>query len=145
MGAESSHKRAQILYFIAENLDPRRQEFERLLAASTGVSAKAVAKEVEATVRCLFHHAEMADKFNGAVHSTQSRHVTLAMNEPWGVLGIVCPDTAPLLSLVSLIAPAVTLGNCVVVVPSELRPLPATLLYQVLETSDVPARATNLP
>ena len=143
-GAESGHKRAQILYFIAENLDPRRQEFERLLVASTGVSAKAAAEEVEASVRCLFRHAAMADKFDGAVHSTQSRHVTLAMNEPWGVLGIVCPDTAPLLSLVSLVAPAVALGNCVVAVPSERHPLLATLLYQVLETSDVPAGVVNL-
>ncbi|MCL4188554.1 MAG: aldehyde dehydrogenase family protein [Rhodobacteraceae bacterium] len=143
-GAESGHRRAQVLYFIAENLSPRRQELERLLITATGASAKAAAEEVEATVRCLFRHAALADKFDGAVHSTHSRHVTLAMNEPWGVLGIVCPDAAPLLSLVSLVAPAIALGNCVVAIPSERYPLLATLFYELLETSDVPAGVLNL-
>jgi aldehyde dehydrogenase (NAD+) len=78
------------------------------------------------------------------VHSTVSRHVTLAMNEPWGVMGLCCPDEAPLLAFVSLALPAIAMGNRVVVVPSPVHPLVATDLYQVLDTSDVPAGVVNI-
>ena len=58
--------------------------------------------------------------------------------------GIACPDAAPLLGFVSLVAPALATGNAVVVVPSEVHPLAATDFYQVLETSDVPAGVVNI-
>ena len=64
--------------------------------------------------------------------------VALAMNEPVGVIGIICPDESPLLGLISLVAPAIAMGNPCVVVPSQPFPLSATDLYQVLETSDLP-------
>ena len=78
------------------------------------------------------------------MHATQTRFVTLAMNEPWGVMGIVCPDEAPLLAFVSLVAPAIAMGNAVVVVPSAAHPLAATDFYSVLDTSDVPAGVVNI-
>jgi aldehyde dehydrogenase (NAD+) len=78
------------------------------------------------------------------VHHTPSRTVTLAMPEPLGVIGVVCPDEAPLLGFLSLVAPAIALGNAVVAVPSERAPLLATDLYQVLDTSDVPAGVVNI-
>jgi aldehyde dehydrogenase (NAD+) len=78
------------------------------------------------------------------VHSTRSRHVTLAMNEPWSVMGILCPNEAPLLAFVSLVMPAIAMGNRVVVVPSPVDPLSATDFYQVLDTSDVPAGVVNI-
>jgi aldehyde dehydrogenase (NAD+) len=70
--------------------------------------------------------------------------VTLAMHEPWGVMGIVCPDEAPLLALVSLLAPAMAMGNRIIAVPSASQPLAATDFYQVLDTSDVPAGVVNI-
>ena len=66
------------------------------------------------------------------------------MNEPWGVMGIVCPDESPLLAFVSLVMPAIAMGNCVVAVPSASHPLSATDFYSVLETSDVPAGVVNI-
>ncbi|MGH8010673.1 MAG: aldehyde dehydrogenase family protein, partial [Candidatus Binatia bacterium] len=95
-------------------------------------------------LRRIFYYAAQADKFDGAVHSTKSRHVTLAMNEPWGVMGIVCPDEAPLLSLVSLVLPAIAMGNRTVVVPSSRHPLITGDFYQVLDTSDVPGGVVNI-
>ena len=61
------------------------------------------------------------------------------MNEPVGTIGMVCPDNFPLLGLISLTAPALAMGNTCVVLPSEPYPLAATDLYQVFETSDLPA------
>lgn len=56
----------------------------------------------------------------------------LLLREPLGVLGIVCPDENPLLSFISLWAPAVAWGNAVIIIPSQCYPLPALGLCQVL-------------
>ena len=96
-------------------------EFEARLRSMAGVSAKVAAAEVASAVRRIFYYAAQADKFDGQVHSTRSRHVTLAMNEPWGVMGVLCPHEAPLLAFVSLVMPAIAMGNRVVVVPFARR------------------------
>ena len=140
----SGHGRAQILYYLAENLAARAEEFALRIVAQTGTSGGRAREEVDIAISRLFTYAAWADKYDGAVHSTPFRVVTLAMNEPIGVLGIVCPDEFPLLSFISLFAPPVALGNTAVVVPSERHPLSATDLYQVLETSDLPAGVVNI-
>ena len=109
-----------------------------------GQGVKEAKAEVAASLARIFWYAAQADKYDGRVHATKSRHVTLAMNEPWGVMGLVCPAAAPLLGFVSLVAPAIAMGNAVVAVPSERHPLSATDFYQVLETSDVPAGVVNI-
>ena len=103
----------------------------------TGDAAGARA-EVDATIERLFSCAAWADKYDGAVHHTPLRNVTLAMPEAVGTIGIVCPDEAPLLAFVTLVASAIAMGNTVIAVPSERHPLAATDFYPVLETSDVP-------
>ncbi len=143
-GGATGHNRAQVLYYLGENLEARRAGMEALLCESTGISAKKATEEFDTALRRIFYYAAQADKFDGAVHSTQSRHVTLAMNEPFGVMGIACPDEAPLLSLVSLVLPAIAMGNRVVVVPSAQHPLIAGDFYQVLDTSDVPGGVVNI-
>jgi aldehyde dehydrogenase (NAD+) len=139
----TAHNRAQVLFYIAENLAERAQEFASRLAGS-GEDGKAGSREVEASIRRLYTWAAWADKWDGHVHHTPYRNVTLAMPEPLGVLGIECPEDAPLLGFVSTMAPAIAMGNRVVVLPSERWPLAATDLYQVLETSDLPGGVVNI-
>jgi aldehyde dehydrogenase (NAD+) len=141
--AATAHNRAQVMYYLAENLSARAESFVALLAKDLGSSDDA-AREVEAATRRIFWYAAQADKYDGQVHSTRSRHVTLAMNEPLGVIGILCPDDAPLLAFTSLVMPAIALGNRIVVVPSPSQPLAATEFYQLLDTSDVPAGVVNI-
>jgi aldehyde dehydrogenase (NAD+) len=136
----TGHARAQILYYIAENLSARADELARRLDA-LGAGGAA---EVEATVRRLFTYGAWADKYDGQVHQVPLRGVALAMNEPVGVVGVACPEEYPLLGFVSLVAPAICTGNTVVAIPSEHAPLAATDFYQVLETSDVPAGVINV-
>ena len=143
-GAATAHNRAQVLYYVAENLSARAGEFARRLRAMTGASARAAEAEVEASIRRAFVYAGYADKFDGAVHATRSHFVTLAMNEPWGVMGVVCPNEAPLLAFVSLVMPAIAMGNCVIAVPSANHPLSTTDFYSILDTSDVPAGVVNI-
>jgi aldehyde dehydrogenase (NAD+) len=137
----TGHSRAQILYYIAENLAARADELARRLAALTGGDGVA---EVEASVRRLFTYGAWADKYDGQVHQVPLRGVALAMNEPIGVVGIAAPEEQPLLGFVSLVAPAICVGNTVVALPSEKSPLAATDFYQVLETSDLPAGVINI-
>ncbi len=140
---QTAHNRAQVLFYVAENLAARAEEFARRLAQASGDEA-AAAREVEDSIRRLYTWAAWADKYDGAVHGTPFRNVTLAMNESVGVVGIACPDEAPLLGFVSLVGPAVAMGNTVVAVPSERFPLAATDFYQVLDTSDVPGGVVNI-
>ncbi len=140
----TGHARAQILYYIAENLSARRREFEARMTDETGTEAVRAAAEVEAAIDRLFTYAAWADKFDGLVHRTPLRGLTLAIPEPLGVIGMACPDDYPLLALVSLVAPAVAMGNTIVVIPSEAHPLSATDLYQVFDTSDLPGGVVNI-
>ncbi len=140
-GKTTAHLRAQILYYIAENLSARTDEFAERLKDMTGKSGAA---EVETSIARLFTYAAWADKFDGAVKSVPMRGVALAMHEPCGVIGAICPNEAPLLGLISLMAPAIAMGNTCVLVPSQAFPLAATDLYQVLDTSDLPAGVVNI-
>lgn len=140
----SAHARAQIIYYVAENLSYRREEFCRRLSITGAISQRRARQEFDTTIQRLYTYAAWADKYDGAVHQPPLRGVSLAMNEPRGIIGIGCPQEAPLLAFISLIAPAIAMGNSVVVVPSEKSPLAATDFYQVLETSDMPAGVINI-
>ena len=140
----TAHNRAQILYYIAENLSGRADEFAARITAMTGVTAVAGKAEVEASISRLFTYAAWADKYEGVVHMPPLRGVALAVPEAIGVVGVVCPPEAPLLGLISLVAPLVAVGNRVVAVPSEAYPLSATDFCSILETSDLPAGVINI-
>ncbi len=138
----TGHLRAQILYYIAENLSARADEFADQINAMTG--KRGGKSEVEATISRLFTYGAWADKYDGQVHGVPIRGVALAMKEAVGVIGAICADEAPLLGLVSAMAPAIAMGNTCVLIPSHAYPLAATDFYQVLETSDVPGGVVNI-
>jgi aldehyde dehydrogenase (NAD+) len=140
----TGQNRAQILYYIAENLSARADEFAARIDAMTEGGRKAAREEVDASIARLFTYGAWADKYDGAVHSVPIRGVSIAMNEPIGVIGIACGDRYPLLGMVSLMAPAMAMGNTTIVIPSPAHPLAATDFYGVLETSDVPAGVVNI-
>jgi len=140
----TAHTRAQVLYYFAENLAAREKEFAERLGLLTGGGSADASREVTLSIQRAFTYAAWADKYDGRVHATPFRNVTLAMNEPIGVLGLIAPGEAPLLGFLSLVLPAVAMGNTVVSVPSERWPLLATDLYQVFDTSDVPGGVINI-
>lgn len=140
----TGHAKAQVLYYIAENLSSRAVEFAHRIMAQTNQSLTDCEKEVNASIERIYTYAAWADKYDGNVHHTTTRNVTLAMPEKIGVLGIICPDEVPLLGLISTVLPALAMGNALIVVPSETSPLCATDFYQILETSDLPAGAVNI-
>ena len=141
---KTAHLRAQILYYLGENLSYREKEFADRIREMTGVSAPAAKREVGLSIERLFAFAGWADKYDGAVHNVPIRAVAMAMVEPLGVMGIAAPNGAPLLAAISLLAPAIAMGNTVVLVPSELHPMSMTDFYQIIETSDVPGGVINI-
>jgi aldehyde dehydrogenase (NAD+) len=132
--ATTGYNRAQILYYIAENLSARTAEFGLRVGEA----------EIERSLEALFTWAAYADKFEGHVHQPPLRGAALAVPEPIGVVGVACPIQNPLLGFINLVGPLVAMGNTVVAIPSETYPLAATDLYQVLDTSDVPPGVINI-
>ncbi len=143
-GKRAAHNRAQILYYIAENLMARADEFATRIEEQTGRSKASAEKEIELSIQRLFYYAAYADKYGGMVKETTMYGLTCSINEPMGVIGIVCPNEYPLLAFVSLISPVIVRGNTAVVIPSATAPLCATDLYQVLDTSDLPGGVINI-
>lgn len=139
----NAYQRQQIMYFMAENLTYRKAEFAARLVAF-GHSKKQAEKEVDISIQRLSYYAAWCDKYDGQIHSVPLRGVAMAMHEPIGVIAIQCPDENPLLSFISLLAPAMAMGNRVVMTASEAFPLSALDFYQVLNTSDVPAGTVNI-
>ncbi|UXU73916.1 MULTISPECIES: aldehyde dehydrogenase family protein [unclassified Paracoccus (in: a-proteobacteria)] len=132
--ALGGHGRAQVLYFLAENLAQRRAEF----------AGFAPAAEVDLAIRRCFFYAGFADKYDGATVSARPGHLCHVQPEPQGVMGLICPSAAPLAGLMSLLLPAIAMGNAVVVVPAQDRPMAALTLAQVLAISDVPGGVVNI-
>jgi aldehyde dehydrogenase (NAD+) len=138
----TAHNRAQVLYYCAENLSQRRDEIIRGLTAVVGT--KQAAAELDLSIERIFSYAAWTDKFDGAVHNPPFRNIAIAMNEPLGTIGIICPAEAPLLGFLSLVLPAIATGNTAVAVPSEAYPLITADLYQLFDTSDLPGGVVNI-
>ena len=139
---QSSHARAQVLYFVAENLADQESVYVDLLKSVMSVSDAEA--ELKKAIERVFLYAAWADKLDGRVHRPPIHGLVTALHEPLGVIGVVCPDESPLVALVSLCCAAIALGNRVVMVPSTVLPTIATAFYKTIETSDVPGGVINL-
>jgi aldehyde dehydrogenase (NAD+) len=142
----TAFNRGQILYRMAEMIEARASELAE--AIMLGGSSKADAsREVTASIERIVHYAGWTDKYEqilGSVNPVASSHFNFTVTEPTGIIGIIAPDDAPLLALVSLILPAITSGNSVVALASTTQPYPSILLGEMLATSDLPGGVVNL-
>jgi aldehyde dehydrogenase (NAD+) len=141
-GKTTGHLRAQILYYMAENLSARASEFAKRIDAMTGKNGGKA--EVEASLNALFTYAAWADKWDGAARGVPIKGIALAMKEPVGVIAALCSDDMPLLGLVRPMGASMAMGNRCILTASEPFPLAAADFIQVLETSDVPAGVVNI-
>src|SRR5246127_2211238 len=138
----TAHNRAQVLYYCAENLAVRQDEIASRLASAVG--EQQAKREVASGIERIFSYGAWADKFDGAVHNPPFRNIAIAMNEPIGTVGVICPSETPLLGFLSLVLPLIAVGNTVITVSSEKFPLIAGDLYQLFDTSDLPGGAVNI-
>jgi len=141
-GKSTAHNRAQVLYYMGENLSQRRDEIASRLAQAVG--EEQAEAEVNLGIERIFSYAAWADKFDGAVHNPPFRNIAIAMNEPIGTVAVICPQEAPLLGFLSTVMPVLAMGNTAVAIPSETYPLITGDLYQLFDTSDLPGGAVNI-
>ncbi|MEK7118296.1 MAG: aldehyde dehydrogenase family protein [Patescibacteria group bacterium] len=140
---QSAHLRAQILYFLAENLSNEARRFARGISQATGRTIPDAHFEVRKAVERLFHFAAYADKFGGTIQQVSSKMTVMGQREPVGVMGIRAQDELPFLGLVSALAPAIAMGNTVVCIAGK-HALSALDLVQVIQASDVPQGVVNI-
>jgi aldehyde dehydrogenase (NAD+) len=142
----TAYNRAQILYRLAEMIEARSGELVASLVRFGAREADAT-KGMTVCVDRLIHYAGWADKYEqllGSVNPVASPHFNFTVTEPMGVVGVIAPDSPPLLGLLSMIAPVIASGNTVVALASEKVPYPAILLGEMLATSDLPGGVVNL-
>lgn len=142
----NAYNRGQILYRLAEMLEARAVEMSEAISPGA-ISKKDADREVRATIDRIVHYAGWTDKYQallGSVNPVSSAHFNFTVTEPMGIIGIIAPDEAPLLGLLSLVLPAITSGNTVVVLASTTQPYPSILLGEMLATSDLPGGVVNL-
>jgi acyl-CoA reductase-like NAD-dependent aldehyde dehydrogenase len=142
----TGYNRGQILYRLAEMIEARRLEMAGALAIG-GATKAAAAKEVAAAIDRLIYYAGWADKYEqvlGNVNPVAAPFFNFTVTEPMGIVGVIAPDEAPLLGLISLAAPVITSGNTVIALASEKQPYPAIALGEMLATSDLPGGVVNL-
>ncbi|MDM7460917.1 MAG: aldehyde dehydrogenase family protein [bacterium] len=142
----TAYNRGQILYRIAEMLETRRAALREELQAVLGSSEQDADAEIDASVDRWVYYAGWSDKYAALLSSVNP--VAMPMHnftvpEPVGVVGVVCPDTAPLASLTSLLAPVLVSGNAVVALLPEAVPTIGLVFAEVLATSDLPAGVVN--
>ena len=142
----TAYNHGQIIYRLAEMIEARQADMTDALALG-GVSKTAAAKEIAATIDRLIYYAGWTDKYEqvlGNVNPVASPHFNFTVTEPMGIIGLLAPEEAPLLALVSLFAPAIACGNTVVALASTAQPYPAIVLGEMLATSDLPGGVVNL-
>ena len=142
----TAYNRGQILYRLAEMLEARRQELSDVLVRF-GAKPAAATREVDVTIDRIVYYAGWADKYEqvlGNVNPVASPHFNFTVTEPMGIVGVIAPDTPPLLGLISLVIPTIVSGNTVVALASQTSPYPAVLLGEMLATSDLPGGVVNL-
>ncbi len=142
----TAYNRGQVIYRIAEVLESRRDQFEAELRAAEGITAAKARTYVDAAIDRLVWYAGWADKIAqviGGANPVAGPYFNHSAPEPSGVIAIIAPN-GPLMGLVSVVAPVITTGNTCVVIASELHPLTAITLAEVMATSDLPGGVVNV-
>lgn len=140
------YNRAQILYRLAEMMESRAAEMAAAVSDRGSPDPQSIT-EVSATINRIVYFAGWADKYEqvlGSVNPVSSPHFNFTLTEPVGIVGVLAPENAPLLGLLTLILPIITSGNSVIALASRSRPYPAILLGEMLATSDLPGGVVNL-
>ena len=134
----TAYNRGQVVYRIAEMMEARAADLERVCSGR---------KEVEAAIDLVVWYAGWADKLAqvlGSSNPVSGPYFDFTVPEPTGVVAVLAPPEPPLQGLVARVIPALVGGNTVVAVASEAHPLAAVELAEALATADVPGGAVNI-
>ena len=138
-------ERGRILITAAEMLLARAEEFGRVETLDNGKPIFESAKiDIPVAADALSYFGESADKLYGDTFPARPDAMLMTLREPIGVVGAITPWNFPLLQAMWKIAPALALGNTVVLKPASLTPLTALLFGDLLREAGLPAGAFNV-
>jgi len=142
--AAPRHRKKVILKF-AQLLEAHADELALLESLDMGKPVSdALNVDVAASVRCMAWTGEAIDKVYGEVAATGSDELGLVTREPLGVVGAIVPWNFPLLMACWKIAPALAMGNSVLLKPSEKSPLSALRIAELAIEAGIPAGVFNV-
>ena len=134
----TAYNRGQVLYRLAEMMEARAADLERVSSGR---------EEVEAAIDRVIWYAGWTDKLAqvlGGSNPVAGPYFDFTVPEPTGVVAVLAPAEPALGGLVSRLVPPLVGGNTVVAVASEAHPLAAIELAEAVATADVPAGAVNI-
>lgn len=143
----TAFNRGQILYRMAEMLEGRTEQFVAEIKALEGVTESVARKQVQEAIDLWVWYAGWSDKISttsGGTNPIAGPYYNFTIPEPLGVVGVIAEEKESLLGLTKGLAPVIAGGNTAVLIASEISPLSAITLAEVIATSDVPAGVVNI-
>lgn len=147
--ALTASQRGAVLHRIADGIEQRFEEFVAAEVLDTGrPTHQARTLDVPRGIANFRTFADLASTAGSEMYDSTApdgaRVISYVNRKPLGTVGIICPWNLPLLLLTWKVAPALAMGNCVVVKPSEETPSSATLLADVIRMAGLPHGVFNL-
>ncbi|MCX7034883.1 MAG: aldehyde dehydrogenase [Arenimonas sp.] len=138
-------QRKKVILKFAQLLDQHADELALLESLDMGKPVgDALNVDVAASVRCMAWTGEAIDKVYGEVAATGHDELGLVTREPLGVVGAIVPWNFPLLMATWKLAPALAMGNSVVLKPSEKSPLSALRVAELAIEAGIPPGVFNV-
>ena len=137
-------ERARFLFAIADKLEQRTEELVRLETMDNGKPLRESRFDVADAVACFRYYAGIVTKPDGQTYHVADPVQAMVVREPIGVCGLIVPWNYPLLMAVWKIAPALAAGNTIVFKPSEITPVTAQKLFEIIEEVGIPKGVANM-
>ncbi|MGG0286229.1 aldehyde dehydrogenase family protein [Peribacillus butanolivorans] len=137
-------ERARLLFKIADKLEEKAEELAALETLDNGKPLREARFDIDDAAACFRYYAGLATKPTGQTYEVPDGQQAMVIREPIGVCGQIIPWNFPLLMSAWKLAPALAAGNSVVFKPSEVTPVTAVKLFEILEEVGVPKGVANL-
>ncbi|TKI87875.1 aldehyde dehydrogenase family protein [Bacillus mycoides] len=142
--AISTAERASYLFKIADEIDKNMEELVYLETMDNGKTYREAEGDIGDAAACFRYYAGLITKPDGQTYHVADPMQAMVVREPVGVCGLIVPWNYPLLMSVWKIAPALAAGNTIVFKPSEVTPITATKLFEILEKVGLPKGVANM-
>ncbi len=135
----SPNTKKAVLHRFADLLQEHRQELALLETLDTGKPiTHSYEHDLAGVINCVRWYAEGLDKIYGEIPNTHQGALALVRREPIGVIGGILPWNFPLLLLSWKVAPALALGNSIVIKPSEKTSLSTLRFAEIASQAGIP-------
>ncbi|PRC94566.1 aldehyde dehydrogenase [Solimicrobium silvestre] len=142
---KSPAERKRVMLKFAELMRANRDELALLETLDMGKPIKySLSVDVPSAARCIQWYAEAIDKIYDEIAPTNDATLALITREPVGVVAAIVPWNYPMLMASWKIAPALAMGNSVILKPSEKSPLSALRMAEIALEAGIPAGVFNV-